>query len=121
MDYCLAPLYLLNLLPPHVEDLSSYRLRNAGNYDGIDANTRTYADSFLPSTIQAWNNLPDSIRSADTHATFKHLLTLETPKVLKYYFSGDRFDQVLHTRLQTEPASLQTQFGMQPLLYMWSS
>ena len=61
MDHGLAPLYLSNLLPPHVEDVTSFRLRNAGNYVGIHANTRTYADYFLPSTIQAWNNLPDSI------------------------------------------------------------
>ena len=106
MDHGLAPLYLLNHLPPHVEDVSSYTLRNAGNYVGIHVNTRTYADSFLPSTIQAWNNIPDSVRSADTLATFKHLLTQDTPKVPKYYFCGDRFNQVLHTRLRTECSSL---------------
>ena len=106
IDHGLAPLYLSNLLPPHVEDVTSYRLRNAENYVGIHANTRTYADSFLPSTIQAWNNLPDSIRSSDTLATFKHLLTQDTPKVPKYYFCGDRFYQVLHTRLRTECSSL---------------
>ena len=55
----------LELRLEHVEDVTSYRLRNAGNYVGIHANTRTYANSFLPSTIHAWNNLPDSIRSAD--------------------------------------------------------
>ena len=102
----MAPLYLSNLLPPHVEDVFSYRLRNAGNYVGSHANMCTYADSFLQSTIQAWNNLPDSVRYADTLATFKHLLTLDTPKVLIYYFCGDRFKQVLHTRLQTECSSL---------------
>ena len=64
----IAPLYLSNLLHPIVEDLSSYRLQNAGNYGG--ANTRTYADPFLPSTIQAWNNLLDSVRSADTLASY---------------------------------------------------
>ena len=106
MDNGLAPLYLSHLLPPCVEDVSSYRLRNAGNYVCIHANTRTYADSFLPSTIQAWNNLPDSIRSADTLATFKYLLTQDTPKVPKYYFCGNRFNQVLHTRLRTECSSL---------------
>ena len=86
MDHGLAPLYLSNLLPPYVKDVSSYRLRNAGNYVGIHANTQAYADSFLPSTIQAWNNLPDSIRSADTLATFQHLLPQDTPKVPKYFF-----------------------------------
>ena len=67
MDHGLAPLYLSNLLPPHIEDVSCYRLRNAGNYVGIHTNTRTYAE---------------------------------------YYFCGDRFNQVIHTRLQTECSSL---------------
>ena len=102
----MAPLYLSSLLPPHVEDVTSFRLRNAGNYVGIHANTRTYADSFLPSTIQAWNKIPDSIRSVDTLITSKHLLTQDTPKVPKYYLCGDRFYQVLHTRLRTECSSL---------------
>ena len=106
MSHGLAPIYLSNLRPPHVEDVSSYRLRTAVHYVGIYVSTRTYADSFLPLTIQAWNNLPDSIRSADILAAFKHLLTLDTPKVPKYYFCGNRFNQVLHTRLQTEISSL---------------
>ena len=44
IDHGMAPRYLSNLLPPIVEDLSSYRLQNAGNY--VDAKTVTYADSF---------------------------------------------------------------------------
>ena len=48
MDHGLSPLYLSNLLPRHVGELSSDRLRNAENYVGIRANTRAYADSFPP-------------------------------------------------------------------------
>ena len=106
MNHGLSPLYLSNLLPLHVGELSSYRLRNADNYVGIHANTRAYAESFLPSTLQAWNNLPEAVRSADTLAAFKHLLTLDTPKVPTYYDCGDRLDQILHTRLRTECSSL---------------
>ena len=106
MNHGLSPLYLSNLLPLHVGELSSYRLRNADNYVGIHANTRAYAESFLPSTLQAWNNLPESVRSADTLAAFKHFLTLDTPKVPTYYDCGDRLDQILHTRLRTECSSL---------------
>ena len=68
--------------------------------------TRAYADIFLPSSFQAWNNLPEAVRSADTLAAFKHLLTLDTPKVPKYYDCGDRLDQNSHTRLRTECSSL---------------
>ena len=63
--------------PIPLGDVSSYRLRNAENYVGIHANTRAYAELFLPSTLQAWNNLPGAVRSADTLASFKHLLTLD--------------------------------------------
>ena len=106
MNHGLSPLYLSNLLPLHVGELSSYRLRNADNYVGIHANTRAYAESFLPSTLQAWNNLPEAVQSADTLAAFKHFLTLDTPKVPTYYDCGDRLDQILHTRLRTECSSL---------------
>ena len=106
MNHGLSPLYLSNLLPLHVGELSSYRLRNAENYVGIHANTRAYAESFLPSTLQAWNNLPEAVRSADTLGAFKHLLSLVTPKVPAYYDCGDRLDQISHTRLRTECSSL---------------
>ena len=106
MNHGLSPLYLSNLLPLHVGELSSYRLRNAENYVGIHANTHAYAESFLPSTLQAWNNLPEAVRSADTLGAFKHLLTLDTPKVPAYYDCGDRLDQISHTRLRTECSSL---------------
>ena len=43
LNHGLSPLYISNLDPPHVGDVSSYRLRNAENYVGIHANTRAYA------------------------------------------------------------------------------
>ena len=104
IDHGITPLFLSNLLPPHVEDLSTYMLRDAGKYVGIHTNTRTYADFFLPSTIQSWNNLPDSVRSADTLATFNHLLTMDTLKVTKYFFCDDRLNRVLHTCLKNNVA-----------------
>ena len=53
MNHGLSLLYLSKFLPLHVGELSSYRLRNAENYVGIHANTRAYAESFIPSTLQA--------------------------------------------------------------------
>ena len=89
MNPGLSHLYLSTLLPPHVGDVSFYRLCNAENYAGIRANTRAYAETFLPSTLQAWNNLPEAVRSSDTLVSFKHLLTLDTPKENKSYYCGD--------------------------------
>ena len=66
MDHGMAPLYLSTLLPPYGGDISSYRLCNAVNYVDFHASIQTYADTFLLSTIQTWNNRPGSVRSADT-------------------------------------------------------
>ena len=89
MNHGLSHLYLSTLLPPHVGDVSFYRLRNAENYVGIHANTHAYAESFLPSTLKACNNLPEAVRSSDTLAPVKHL-TLDTPKENKYHCSDSR-------------------------------
>ena len=106
MENGLAPLYLTDLITPRVGDTSAYSLRNSENYLSVQAHTRTYAESFLPSTVQAWNNLPASIKSANTLTAFKQRLTHATPTIPEYYYSGVRLDQILHTRLRTESSSL---------------
>lgn len=102
----LTPNYLSNLVPPRVGDVSSYSLRNSEQYVTINANTHSYAESFLPSAIQAWNNLPAFIKSANTVLEFKRLLTNHTQKIPDFYYTGDRLSQILHTRLRTECSSL---------------
>lgn len=96
----LTSLYLTDLIPPRDS------LRNSENYVSVRAHTRTYADSFLPSTIKAWNNLPTSVKSANTLSAFKQRLIHATPTIPEYYYSGVRLDQILHTRLRTECSSL---------------
>ena len=101
-----APLYLTDLIPPRVGDISNYPLRNSDNYVSINTNTSSYANSFLPSTIIAWNNLPASVKCATILVSFKGLLAQNNPKTPDNYFSGERLLQILHTRLRTECCSL---------------
>ena len=49
----LAPEYLQTLVPPTVQNTTSYNLRNANNLRNIRANTNLFYNSFLPSTIRA--------------------------------------------------------------------
>ena len=102
----LTPLYLTDLIPPRVGDTSAYSLRSSENYLSVHANTRTHADYFLPSTVKAWNNLPISIKSANTLTAFKQQLTNATPAIPEYYYTGGRLDQIIHTRLRTKCSSL---------------
>ena len=101
-----APLYLTDLIPPRIGDISNYPLRNSDNYVSINTNTCSYPNSFLPSTINAWNNLPASVKSATTLASFKRLLAQNNPKTPDCYFSGERLLQILYTHLRTECSSL---------------
>ena len=106
MQNGLTPLYLTNILPPRIGDVSSYALRNVDDYQQIIARTQMYANSFLPSTISAWNSLSTPAKTADSLNSFKRLIQLETPKISAYYSTGSRRFQMLHTRLRTECNSL---------------
>ena len=99
----LAPLYLSSLIPPTVNSLCRYNLRNLQT---IDCRTNHYFQSFLPSTVRAWNNLPPEAKQTDSLNSFKHLLNRDKSYVPKYYYSGKRQLQILYTRFRTNCSSL---------------
>ena len=68
-----------------------------------------YYQSFLPSAIRSWNNLPIEIKQAGTVNSFKNHLIKKQP-VPKYYYVGNRRAQILHTRLRTNCSSLNIDF-----------
>ena len=46
--YSLAPNYLSELVPPLIQDITSYNLRNSDHIQNIYANTNLFRDSFFP-------------------------------------------------------------------------
>ena len=102
----ISPAYLSSLVPPSVSSISTYNLRNAENVQAIDSRTSQYFNSFLPSVVREWNNLPLQIRSSDSVNSFKSQLNRGASVVPKYYYSGNRKLQILHTRLRTNCSSL---------------
>ena len=72
----LTPEYLHTLLPPTVQNTTSksYNLRNSNDIRNVHARTNLFYNSFLPSTIRAWNELSDEIKSAPSVASFKFRL-----------------------------------------------
>ena len=80
MQNGLAPDYLVDLVPPRVGNETPYSLRNADNYQQVHANSRL--------------------------TSFKYKFERNSPKIPKYYFFGDRGNQILHTRLRTECSTL---------------
>ena len=84
MFYNLSHLYLPSLVPPQVQNVSRYNLRNANNVQSLVSHTSQY---FHSSVIRDWNNITGDTRNADTVESFKQL-------------------QILHTRIKTGCSAL---------------
>ena len=106
MNANLTPAFLSSLVPDNVGNLVNYNLRNAGNARIVHCNSQLYANSFLPSTIREWNELPPSARNSESISVFKSRLDSNRTTVPQYYFTGNRKAHILHTRLSTHCSSL---------------
>ena len=74
----------------------------------MNSRTQLNFNSFLPSTIREWNNLPDHIKQKPSVNTFKHAIKSRGSSVRppKHYYFGERREQILHVRLRTNCSSL---------------
>ena len=107
MNSGLAPGYLSSLVPDNVGQLVNYNLRNSNNARTLHCKTQLYANSFLPSTIQDWNNLPLEIKNSQSLCAFKKNLNLNVVKPPKhFYFYTNRKSHIMHTRLRTHCSAL---------------
>ena len=100
----LTPVYLNDLLPPLVQDTTSYNLRNSNHFQNYRANTNLFLNSFFPATIRAWNDLPAEVKDAPSAAAFKsrlnkdllHVNTHEISFVLSFFLSFCSFSHSLN-------------------------
>ena len=102
----LTPNYLSSLVPRPVGTISRYNLRNSNSLRTIDANTTQYFNSFLPSTVRAWNSLPSEVQQSSSVSLFKYSLKTVKDRTPEYFYFGSRRAQILHTRLRTNCSSL---------------
>ena len=92
----LCPDYLSVLVPPTVGNNTAYSLRNASDYNFIRSNTQLYYNSFLPSAVRDWNELPHTTRNAPSISGFKHSLNSTLFGVPLFYLDGKRIGQIYH-------------------------
>ena len=102
----LTPDYLSSLVPSSVNEVSHYNLGNANDVQTINARTALYFNSFLPSVIRQWNNIPDNDKYVDSVESFKRQISRNKTTVPKYFYTVSRKLQILHTRLRTGCSSL---------------
>ena len=108
MQHDLTPAYLSNLVPPSVSETSRYALRNADDYTTILCNSQHHYSSFLPTVVRDWNNLPQQAKQIGSLISFKAFLTKDKIQIPKYYYTGKRKWQVMHTRIRTNSSALNT-------------
>ena len=101
-----TPVYLNDLLPPLVQDTTSYNLRNSNHFQNYRTNTNLFLNSFFPATIRAWNDLPTEVKDAPSVAAFKSRLNKDLKKPPSYYNTGTRIGQILQARLRLGCSSL---------------
>ena len=106
MSTNVSPSYLFFLVHQSVDHASSYNLRNSHNLQPMLTGTNLYYNSFLPSVIRDWNELPVVVRQLDSVCSFKNYLNRDFTPVPKYYLTGNQKSQILHTRLGTNCSSL---------------
>ena len=76
----LTPEYLQSLIPPMVQNTTSYNLRNSSDLRNIQARTNIFYNSFLPSTIRACNELQKKPRPLHLLQLFKYRLNRDLLK-----------------------------------------
>ena len=102
----LAPNYLSDLLPPIVDQTNNYALRNADHIQSFRSKTNLFSDSFFPSTIKAWNSLPNGAKELSFVLTFKNYSNRNKLQSHYYFHVGSRFGQILHARLRMQCSAL---------------
>ena len=74
MSTNVSPSYLSSLVPKSLDHASSYNLRNSHNFRPIATRTNINYNSFLPSVIRDWNELPLVVRQLDSVCSCKNYL-----------------------------------------------
>ncbi len=65
--------------------------------------------SFIPSTVQHWNDLDTTLKNIDNFKQFKTACARQfytKYTIPPYYMEGDRFSSVMHARLRTNCSNL---------------
>ena len=97
-----APEYLCSLVPPTLSETHQYNTRRTNNIANINTRTSFYMNSFLPSTINLWNNVPREIRENSSKSNFKCYLNRNLKRVPKYFNFGSRKLQIIMARLRLQ-------------------
>ena len=98
---CMVPNYLLVL--SRTDDNTAHDFMTAAR------RTALYENSFIPSAVDCWNNLPEHLRNSPSISCFKHILLktkFPTREAPLHYLHGSRRLSVIHARLRNNCSDL---------------
>ena len=110
------PDYFSKLLPPRIQETTTYNLRNSDNVQNYRAHSNLFLNSFFPSSFGAWNDLPNDIRNAPSVASFKYKLNWNLNAPPRFYYADSRKGHNLHARLRLEWISLNSDLYMKHIV-----
>jgi hypothetical protein len=104
----LVPLYLSELCPKYVKSRTNYDLRANDHLIVPFSRTKRFKDSFLISSINLWNNLPESVRSSPSLDCFKNnvIRYFDASTCNPLYYVSDRLPAIFHTRFRLSNSTL---------------
>lgn len=81
----LTPSYLKDLIPPLVQETTTYNLRNRSQFRLPQTRTSYRQQSFIPATLRMWNSLDPALKQCKTLTSFKSKLKFQpNPMSLLY-------------------------------------
>ena len=101
-----CPPYVSDMLPPLISSYNRYNYRRPQERTVPRHRTELYNKSFIPSTTRLWNSLPQNVTSTSSLSQFKKLISVSDTIVPKYYYFGERKEQVIHCRLRMNMSDL---------------
>ncbi len=104
-----VPSYISNLIPPTVNTISRYNLRNQFDINIPTTRLEVYKQSFIPSAVHLWNETDPLLRNVDSLRHFKTACAQQLYtqyNIPPYYLEGDRFLSVMHARIRNKCSSL---------------
>ena len=106
--YNRAPDYLTTLLPPRIQSTTIYPLRNGEDLIVPFCRLSLTKDSFFPSTIRSWNELPPATRNIESISKFKKEVKNFSQKVIvpEQFLIGPRKLNIILTQLRCSASFL---------------
>ena len=103
VNYGMAYLYIVDLLPPLVCEISEYPFRKNNSFSTPLTCTNVASKSSIPSAIRMWKSLGEGLKNLPTITSFKHQLqstAFQKIQVLSYFAWGNQRFSVLNARLR---------------------